>query len=121
MHYQNDYKLTDAICYDNASPEQIKSAIMENGAMSVAFYYEPKFDQQSLDKDIAYYQEKYTGKSAIEQANHCVAIIGWDDNYPRENFGSYKPSSNGAWLIANSYGDDFGKEGYFWMSYEGSP
>ena len=118
LHYQNDYKLTDAICYDNASPEQIKSAIMENGAMSVAFYYEPKFDQQSLDKDIAYYQEKYTGKSAIEQANHCVAIIGWDDNYPRENFGSYKPSSNGAWLIANSYGDDFGKEGYFWMSYE---
>ena len=47
-----------------------------------------------------------------------MAIIGWDDNYPRENFGSYKPSSNGAWLIANSYGDDFGKEGYFWMSYE---
>lgn len=118
LHYQNDYKLTDAICYDNASLEQVKSAIMENGAMSVAFYYEPKFDHQSADKDIAYYQEKFTGKNAIDQANHCVTIIGWDDNYSRENFGSYKPSSNGAWLIANSYGDDFGKEGYFWMSYE---
>ena len=118
LHYRNDYQLTDAICYDNASREQIKSALMEDGAMSVAFYYDSRYDNLTSDGEIAYYQERYTGKTAIDQANHCVTIIGWDDNYPKENFGTYKPASNGAWLIANSYGNDFGKDGYFWLSYE---
>lgn len=118
LHYKNDYQLTDAICYDNASQDQIKSAIMKDGAMSVAFYYDTRYDNLTSAGDIAYYQERYTGKTAIDQANHCVTIIGWDDGYSKENFGTYKPSSNGAWLIANSYGSDFGKEGYFWLSYE---
>ncbi len=117
LHYRNDYQLTDAICYDNASREQVKSAIMEDGAISVAFYYDPHYDNLTSDGEIAYYQEKYTGEAAIKQANHCVTIVGWNDNYSKENFGTYKPSSDGAWLIANSYGNDFGKEGYFWLSY----
>lgn len=118
LHYSADYKLTDAICYDGASRDQIKAAIMEDGAMSVAFYYNSRFDQTTSDKEIAYYQNFLTGERAIEEANHCVTIIGWDDNYSKENFSTYKPSSDGAWLIANSYGTDFGNGGYFWMSYE---
>ena len=50
---------------------------------------------------------------------HSVLIIGWDDNYPRENF--YKdsmPDHNGAWLVRNSWGTNWGSEGYFWISYE---
>ena len=43
-------------------------------------------------------------------------IVGWDDNYSRDNFATTtKPSNNGAWLIRNSWGDYFD---YFWMSYE---
>ena len=34
-------------------------------------------------------------------SNHGVEIIGWDDNYPKENF-KYEPEGNGAWLIKNS-------------------
>lgn len=40
---------------------------------------------------------------AQKMANHCVTIVGWDDNYPRDNFAN-RPSGDGAWLIANSYG-----------------
>lgn len=35
--------------------------------------------------------------------NHAVSIIGWDDNYSKDNF-STKPTNNGAWIIRNSYG-----------------
>ncbi|MBR4445309.1 MAG: hypothetical protein IKS37_05390 [Solobacterium sp.] len=37
--------------------------------------------------------------------NHAVTIVGWDDNYPRENFISeHMPPENGAWLVKNSSG-----------------
>ena len=48
--------------------------------------------------------------------NHAVAIIGWDDNYPKENF-RQTPPHNGAWLIRNSWGKGMGIDGYYWASY----
>ncbi len=56
----------------------------------------------------------YNGNKAI---NHDVVLIGWDDNYPKENF-NIEPRRNGAFLAKNSYGTAFGKEGYFYISYE---
>lgn len=36
--------------------------------------------------------------------NHAITIIGWDDNYSKDNFAN-KPKNNGAWIAKNSYGD----------------
>ena len=45
-------------------------------------------------------------------------MIGWDDNYPKENFVT-QPSSNGAWLARNNWGRFSGSDGgYEWISYE---
>ena len=49
--------------------------------------------------------------------NHAIVIVGWDDNYSRNNF-KIKPKKNGAWLCKNSWGPKWGINGYFWMSYE---
>ena len=51
---------------------------------------------------------------------HAVLIIGWDDNYSKENFaeGIHKPDNNGAYICLNSYGKDYGKNGTFYVSYE---
>jgi hypothetical protein len=49
---------------------------------------------------------------------HAVTIVGWDDNYSKSNFASVKPSKNGAWIIKNSYGTEYGDEGYNYLSYE---
>ena len=51
-------------------------------------------------------------------SNHAVAIIGYDDNYPKENFvhevegggSSPEPQNNGAWLVKNSWGSE--EEGF---------
>ena len=47
---------------------------------------------------------------------HAVILVGWDDDYPRSNFRN-DPGMNGAWLVKNSYGENYGDGGYFWMSY----
>ena len=59
----------------------------------------------------------YNNPTAEKYTNHGIQIVGWDDNYSKDNF-LIKPSKNGAWLCKNSWGPFWSKDGYFWMSYE---
>ena len=87
----------------------IKQLVMDKGAVLISYHEESKYHN---DKTHAYYR---AGDTAT---NHMVVIAGWDDNYPREKFGIDKPKRNGAWLVRNSCGTNWGAGGYFWMSYE---
>ena len=51
----------------------------------------------------------------MEKPNHDVVIIGWDDNYPKENFNT-NIESDGAFICQNSWGTDFGDNGIFYVS-----
>src|SRR5699024_9662947 len=57
---------------------------------------------------------RYTGE---ESANHDILIIGWDDSYQAANF-TNPPSGNGAFICQNSWGNQFGEKGIFYVSYE---
>lgn len=59
----------------------------------------------------------YNNVSDTLKDSHAIQIVGWDDNYSKDNF-LIKPSKNGAWLCKNSWGSYWSKDGYFWMSYE---
>lgn len=91
----------------------LKEAVKTYGAVSVSYYH----DGQYLNTETSAY--RYTGGSA---GNHAVTLIGWDDDYPAENFKSdVRPSSNGAFLVKNSWGDYAGNgmtNGCLWISYE---
>lgn len=50
------------------------------------------------------------------KSNHEVVIVGWDDNYPKENFNA-ELEGNGAFICQNSWGKEFGMDGLFYVSY----
>ena len=108
--YNTTYRLRSARWLNMSEPETIKQALMDHGALAVAFYYNSHYFNGST---YAYYQ------NYSDFSNHAVTLIGWDDDYPKENFNSdCRPSSNGAWLLKNSWGAIWGDYGFFWISYE---
>lgn len=94
------------------NPDDVKRTIMSNGAVGIQYYHSDNYLLWNSDKQLwTYYDPSTTG------GGHNVMIVGWDDDFSKDNFVGDKPSNNGAWLIRNSWG--FQQE-YFWMSYENS-
>ena len=66
----------------------------------------------------------YYDASGNEGNNHMVTVVGWDDSYKKENFNSSgsswlkTPEHDGAWIVQNSYSQDWGDNGYFYISYD---
>ncbi len=94
--------------------EEIKRAVFLYGGVQSSLYTSMVTGQD----DTRYYNKEkgaycYRGTA---RPNHDVVIIGWDDNYPKENF-VQPPEENGAFICANSWGGEFGEEGYFYVSY----
>jgi C1A family cysteine protease len=88
---------------DNAD---LKWAVMTYGAVYTTMYWTSSAWRDATD---AYY---YAGSGA----NHAVDVVGWDDAYPATGF-AMTPAGPGAFLVRNSWGTDFGRGGYFWVSY----
>lgn len=99
--------------YDYRS--QIKKAISDAGAVGVSYYSDDNKYKYADTINRTGVTSFYTDNTGT---NHGVVVVGWDDNYSSDNFlSSQKPSGNGAWLVKNSWGVDWGDGGYFWMSY----
>ena len=104
------FNVTDAVCVSN-DINSTKNAILQYGAVTSGYYEDIKY--QSDD------QNSYYCPTKSFNTNHAISIVGWDDNYSKDNFNAnIRPSKNGAWLIKNSWGDYNSEGGYFWISYE---
>ncbi|MCI9569332.1 MAG: peptidase C1 [Lachnospiraceae bacterium] len=95
----------------------IKQAVLEYGGVQSTLY----IPERTPENRGEYYREDtcayyYPG---IMEPNHDVVVVGWDDGYPRENF-SRMPDADGAFLCMNSWGEEFGNNGCFYVSYEDS-
>lgn len=98
---------------DASDNDAIKRAIREYGAVAAAYCHKGA------------YLNPHTGAyfySGTNDSNHAIAIVGWDDDYPVENFLSpHIPDEPGAFLIKNSWGlSSDTTNGYFWISYSDS-
>ena len=85
--------------------DEIKKTIMKYGAVGTSLYQDSAF----LNGNSYYY---YGSASK----NHAVTIVGWDDDYSADNF-YYAPPGNGAWIAKNSWGPDWGENGFYYVSY----
>lgn len=109
------YGVTAAKYLTQSGIEEIKQAVYDNGAVFTS--YAQSSLCMSRDRLSYFMPPDYAGS----YEGHSISVVGWDDNYSRDNFtGSIgaKPSHDGAWLIKNSWGDNNELGGYFWMSYE---
>lgn len=107
--------LKEAIIIDGKDDNRIKNAIFKYGGVETSIHMEMtygayKSEYYNSDTSSYYY-------SGSEAPNHDLVIVGWDDNFSKDNF-STPPSKDGAYICKNSWGTSFGDEGYFYVSYE---
>ncbi len=127
--YRKDIKgnTTSVTYYDNngnvytdselkALRKIIKEHIIKNGAItamnagSKAEYY----NNGSIFSSTA-----YNCNDTNVTRDHAVTIVGWDDNYSKNNFKEGKrPSTDGAYIVLNTYGTQSFDKGYIYISYE---
>ncbi len=99
---------------DGKDFEKIKESVFKYGGVQTAIYsalddsgsYSPYYNSET-------YAYCYAG---AEKPNHEIMIIGWDDTYPKENF-NMEVEDDGAFLCQNSWGEEFGEKGVFYVSY----
>jgi C1A family cysteine protease len=99
------YKVDDHGLVDANKPipgmDLMKKFLCDYGPLSIAVYADDAF--------LAYGGGVFKGfdsepMNPDARVNHAIALIGWDD-------------VKGAWLIKNSWGTDWGEQGYMWINY----
>ncbi|MDR3190777.1 MAG: hypothetical protein LBT80_06155 [Lactobacillaceae bacterium] len=114
--------------------DELKRAIFQTGSVGYAFdartvkpgeadgvdgYYSIENAALNIDSDLLSSElyDKFISRDV--GINHATLIVGYDDNYAKTKFNpTHQPRHNGAFLVRNSWGADFGDGGYFWVSYE---
>ena len=78
------------------STDAIKQAIVDHGPVSAAVCVNSAFQ--------AYTGGVFNPVGWCFSINHAITLVGWDDTL-------------GAWRLRNSWGDDWGEDGYMWIAY----
>lgn len=106
--------LEEALIINEKDMDVLKSAIFRYGAVETSVYTQMEY----VDSVSPYYSKEnasyyYNGE---ELPNHDLVVVGWDDNYAKENF-TNMPEGDGAFICKNSWGPEFGDGGYVYVSY----
>ena len=140
--YENEEDEDPEYEYNEAGTEAIKSELNNFRAVEIGFFADTSRpdrggDTQYISENWAHYTYE------VMPANHAVTIVGYDDDYSKDNFlEGHQPPEDGAFLVKNSWGseerefpnkgpgwgllqnpeEEYDPEtnvhtGYFWLSY----
>ncbi len=110
MRYDSYAHLQASQYIPETDRDSIKQAILDCGSITTSYYHVSTFLNETENDGVCYYQK------SVSNTNHTVAVIGWDDNYSKDNF-LRTPEGDGAWLIKNSWGSTKKGGDYLWISY----
>ena len=99
---------------DRASRDLIKYAVVEFGSVTSTMFGDNinAVGNYWNAANFAYHQPR----NSPTGLDHAVLIVGWDDTFPASNF-TIPPPGPGAWLVMNSWGENWGLGGFLWISY----
>lgn len=113
----DNWLLTGWNSFDEADAEEMKRAIRKYGGLNAGIFC--KTDGILKHRDTGAPTSYFSSSDpASVETNHCVVLIGWDDDYSRDNFGKYKPEHDGAWLALDSTDALSDETGLMYISYD---
>lgn len=118
---QDAYHLENSYWVSMKDRTIVKQLIQEYGACGSSYYSANEYYSTGMQNSLETSEPVAVYCPHKNDTNHAITIIGWDDTYSRENFGEHKPDADGAWYCKNSWGSNWSKDGYFWISYEDIP
>ena len=123
--YSERIKISDE---DVDTLEEMKEAIAEGNVVSVAtsaYWWQYMNIVGSLSSE----NKKFEGQQIIvacmgeknsDSGGHAITIVGYNDDIwvDLNQNGTIEAGEKGAFKIANSWGDDWGNDGYMWVAYD---
>lgn len=104
-----------AMCnFNEENIDNVKKLIYDHGGVVADFYCDQTTTTSGESKYFNYVdgtKTYYCPNGSNNSITHAIEVIGWDDDYPKENF-KIAPAENGAWLVKNSWGKNSKHDGY---------
>jgi len=111
-YYANDnYPCTQELCDPVAILQNYVDVPNNVNSIKNSLMYGPLSTTFTVYDDFYGYRGGCYEHADNEPLNHAVIIIGWDDNMC---------DGEGAWIVKNSWGTNFGVDGFFYMKYGSS-